>query len=203
MTVRLLLITHAATRAVRAASFPLDEPLDPRGLANAQAAAATPSRVDRCWSGPEQRTRQTAAALGLDTVVHSDLADWDCGRWAGASVLDLQEREADAVAAWRAVPDAAPHGGESLNGLLARVGCWLDQMTPDASVARSTRVVAVTHPAVARAAIVHALCGTAASFWRLDIGPLSRVELVGQPGRWGLRTIHRAGRWGEDAAEGS
>ncbi|WP_376967940.1 histidine phosphatase family protein (plasmid) [Azospirillum sp. A26] len=203
MTVRLLLITHAATSAVRTASFPLDEPLDTMGLADTQAAAATPLRVDRCWSGPEQRTRQTATALGLDAAVNPELADWDCGRWAGATLADLHAREAEAVGAWLSSPDAAPHGGESLNDLLSRIGRWLDQLTPAPRVARSTRIVAVTHPTVARAAVVQALCGTAASFWRIDIGPLSRIELVGQPGRWGLRTISRAGRWEEEASDGS
>ncbi len=196
MTVRLLLITHAATSAVRAASFPLDEPLDSTGLADAHAAvAAMPARTDRCWSGPERRTRQTAAALGLAATASPDLADWNCGRWAGASLPDLHEREPEAVGAWLALPDAAPHGGESLNDLLSRAGNWLDRLTPDPSAGRSTSMVAVTHPAVARAVIVQALCGSAASFWRLDLGPLSRIELAGQPGRWGLRTISRARRW--------
>lgn len=203
MTIRIQIFTHATTTAIRAGSFPLDEPLDPAGLTDACAASTLiRQQPDHCLSGPEQRVRQTATALGLDAAITSDLADWNCGEWAGTTLTDLQERDPGGLAAWLTSPDAAPHGGESLDELLSRVGAWLDQLMPDPSLTRSTRVVAVTHPSVARAAVVHGLGAPAASFWRLEIGPLSRIELVGRAGRWGLRTIGRAGR-GETGQAGS
>ncbi|OOL28057.1 histidine phosphatase, partial [Rhodococcus rhodochrous] len=49
------------------------------------------------------------------------------------------------------------------------------------------RVVAVTHPAVIRAATVHAFGAPAAGFWRIDVRPLAQVRLHGRGGRWSLR----------------
>lgn len=195
MTIQLLLVCHGSTEAARAAAFPRDEPLDRFGVADAAAARpALPAQVDQCWSGPEQRARQTAEALGLNIVVAPALTDWDCGRWAGVSMSELQGREPDALGVWLTSPDAAPHGGESLHQLLSRVGRWMDQLTPEPDRAGRTRIIAVTHPAIVRAAIVYAVNGTAASFWRIDVGPLSRAELSGRDGRWSLRAISRFGR---------
>jgi broad specificity phosphatase PhoE len=49
------------------------------------------------------------------------------------------------------------------------------------------RVLAVTEPAVTRAAIVRALALPAEAFWRLDVAPLTLTELSGRSGRWNLR----------------
>jgi broad specificity phosphatase PhoE len=54
--------------------------------------------------------------------------------------------------------------------------------------------VAITHPAVVRAAIVHALGAPPAAFWRIDVAPLSRTDLSGRDGRWNLRGIGRPDR---------
>jgi broad specificity phosphatase PhoE len=47
----------------------------------------------------------------------------------------------------------------------------------------------VTHPAVIRAAIVHAIEATPATFWHLDIGPLSQAWLRSNGARWALRSL--------------
>lgn len=191
MTIRLSFICHASTKALRAAAFPLDDPLDAFGSAAAARMGRQPFLSEQCWCGPELRCRQTAAALGLTPVAAAGLADWDSGRWAGSSLSAIEAREPDALVAWLTTPEAAPHGGESLLSLLARAGGWLDGLRSDGDRAGSLRIVAVTHPAVIRAALVHALRATPASFWRLDIAPLSRIELVGQADRWSLRGIVR------------
>jgi broad specificity phosphatase PhoE len=49
------------------------------------------------------------------------------------------------------------------------------------------RTVAVTHPAVIRAAILLALDTQAKSFWRMDIKPLSHTDMHFRGGRWTLR----------------
>ena len=81
-------------------------------------------------------------------------------------------------------PTAAPHGGESTLALMARVSAWLDEQrkTPG-------RVVAVTHAAVIRAAIVHAIGATSASMPRIDIAPLSVARLSGHGDRWNLVSL--------------
>ncbi len=63
--------------------------------------------------------------------------------------------------------------------LLGRVSGWLSAAAPG-------RTVAVTHPAIVRAAVVHVLDAPTRSFWRVDAAPLARVTLTGRAGRWRL-----------------
>ncbi|WP_329100487.1 histidine phosphatase family protein [Micromonospora sp. NBC_01699] len=183
MTTRLVLVSHAPTAAVRRAAFPLDEPLDEHGRADAGTAAGTLPRHDAVLCAPARRCVETAVALGLDPTVDDGLRDGDLGRWAGLTLDRVAADEPEAVAAWLTDPAAAPHGGESLHDLLARTGDWLR----DLPVATRT-VVAVTHPMVIRALLVTAIAATPASFWRIDIPPLTRTVLRGGGDRWTLRS---------------
>ncbi|MGK9234832.1 histidine phosphatase family protein [Inquilinus limosus] len=185
MPTRLTLICHAATAATRSGSFPSDEPLEARALAEAAALRSALRRADRAWTSPALRARQTAAALGLDAAEEPLLRDGDHGRWAGRRLEEVQAEEPQGVAAWLADPDAAPHGGESLSDVLRRAASWLDARAGDRG-----RGIAVTHAAVIRAAILHALGAPASSFWRLDIAPLSATELSHDGRRW----VWKAGR---------
>jgi len=97
---------------------------------------------------------------------------------------DVQAEEPEAFAVWLSDPGAAPHGGDSISALIARVGAWLDSQ---ASI--SGTVVAVTHASVIRAAIVHAIDADPQSFWRIDIAPLSLTQLGGYSDRWNLTGI--------------
>ncbi len=187
MSIRLFLICHASTSALRTAAFPLDESLDSPGVAKAAAATGIPCQAG--WSGPERRTRQTAAALGLTASIEPRLRDCDYGRWKGSTLAAIQGTDPLAVRQWLKDPAAAPHGGESLLDLLGRVGDWLDRLLAEWQRTGSARIAAVSHPAVIRAAVVHALGATPASFWRIDVAPLSRTELSGSDGRWSLRSI--------------
>jgi broad specificity phosphatase PhoE len=179
MSARLTLICHAATRATHTAAFPLDEPAELVSLAKVSRLAVTPDRV---LTSPALRARQTAEALGLDAEIDEALRDIDLGSWAGRTLGDIQAAEPEVVALWIADPEAAPHGGESVAGLLRRVAPWLEAQ-------RASRVVAVTHASVIRAAIVLAIDAGAAAFWRIDVAPLCRVELRGDGRRWTLRSI--------------
>jgi broad specificity phosphatase PhoE len=178
-TIRVLFVCHASTAATRRTAFPVDEPLEPIGLAAAeQAAGHFPD-----WpslSGPMLRCRQTAEALGLSAIVDDDLSDWDLGRWAGRSMNDLAAEAPADLQAWTSDPGFRRHGGESLTELIARAGRWLD--APPAS--RPDRFVAVVPAAWIRAALVTALGAPASGFWRVDVPPLSSLELRGNPGRW-------------------
>jgi hypothetical protein len=57
MTALLILVYHASTDAVRKSVFPADEPLDNIGGTHAVALAGHLPSANRCWSGPELRTR--------------------------------------------------------------------------------------------------------------------------------------------------
>ena len=179
---RLSLISHAATAATRAAAFPLDEPIEAEEAAKAASAAAKLRPAERVWTSPAPRARQTAAALGFDATAEPRLRDCDFGRWAGQRLSALQAAEPHAVAAWLGDPAAAPHGGESVLDLLRRVASWLDERA-----AERGHGIAITHPAVIRAAVVHAMGAPPTSFWRIDVEPLSLTDLRRGPQHWTLR----------------
>ena len=181
---RLLLLCHGATAATRAAAFPRDEPLQPAAAARTQRLAAALPRVAAVCCGPALACRQTAAALGLDAAVEPALGDWQSGRWAGLSLAEIQRQEPAALGTWRYDPDAAPHGGESLTALLERVGGWLHSLD-----GQDGPLLAITHAAVIRAALVRAIAATPASFWRIDVAPLAQMLLVGGGEGWSLRAL--------------
>jgi broad specificity phosphatase PhoE len=181
VTARLILICHASTGAVRDAAFPADEPLDDKGTTRATALAGHLPKVDRYWSSPELRTRQTAEALGLNASVQPELRDCDYGGWTGNTFDAVHAREPEAVAAWLRDPAAAPHGGESILELLQRVAVWLA-----GEQTHHRQSIVVTHPAIIRAAIVCAIEAAPLSFWRIDIAPLSMTRLSGTNDRWNL-----------------
>ncbi|MFD7430671.1 histidine phosphatase family protein [Streptomyces sp. NPDC059818] len=186
MTVRVMLISPAMNAALREARFAGDAPLDDSGLRQAAAVADAVPAAGRCLRGPSPRCAATADALGLRAGVEHALRDWEMGRWSGARLTEVSAREPEGVAAWLADPSAAPHGGESLLELCARVGAWLDTLgSPDGS--DDGRVLGVAEPAVIRAAAVRALDLPPQAFWRLDVAPLTVTELSGRSGRWNLR----------------
>jgi broad specificity phosphatase PhoE len=184
MTARLILVCHASTAAVRAPAFPADEPLDARGRERAKALANTLPRIERCFASPEQRTMQTTEALGLNAIALPILRDCDYGTWRGCAYDDVVAREPDAVAKWLHDPSAAPHGGETLQSLMQRVGEWLggENVT-------HRQTIVVTHASVIRAVIVQAIEAELPSFWRIDIAPLSVTRLTGDGSRWNLAAI--------------
>jgi broad specificity phosphatase PhoE len=177
--VRLTLLCHGMTDAMAAGRFPADEPLNAIGRHQIEAVDDVVGAAQRQLSGPEKRTLQTAKLLGLQAEIEPLLADLDCGRWRGTALADLPP---DKLSAWLSQPGAAPHGGESVADLILRATRWLMSLT-----ANPLRTVAVTHPAVIRAAIVAALDITPESFWRIDVEPAHRVVMHFRGGRWRLR----------------
>lgn len=182
MATRLTLISHAATQAQRRAAFPLDEPLDEREIAKVSALGWSTPRVQRIFTGPERRVQQTAEALGLSAAVALDLRDCDYGEWSGSDLSEVQLHKPEHVAAWLTDPGAAPHGGESILKMIARVGRWLQEQSD------LGHAVAVTHPAVIRSAIVCALEAPPQAFWRIDIAPLSLTDLRWNGRMWMVRS---------------
>ncbi|WP_040833830.1 histidine phosphatase family protein [Nocardia brevicatena] len=181
---KLDLISHGVTDALRAARFPVDEPLTEAGRAvvadQADDAAYDPSRPDT-WmlAGPERRTMETAELLGLAPMPEPRLRDLDSGDWGGRDMSDLTPAEAHG---WLTDPGYCAHGGESVLELLDRVRDLMGELAATAP----PRTVAVTHPAVIRAALVVTLQATPAAFWRIDVPPGGRTRLHHR-GLWTLR----------------
>jgi broad specificity phosphatase PhoE len=178
---RLLLLAHGPTPALRRTVFGRDDDLDEGGLRAALALApAVTARAGAWRCGPSRAAQQTIRALGHEPTVEAALAEPDHGRWAGSTLQDVAAAEAGSVQAWLTDPGAAPHGGESLAALTARVGGWLDTVA-------GQPMVAVAHPVVVRAALAAALGLPGTAIWQLDVAPLSRTRLEHRAGRWHLR----------------
>jgi broad specificity phosphatase PhoE len=184
MTIRLKLLCHASTPAVRATAFPADEPLDLQGRRKLAAFSHRLLHADRWVTSPALRASQTAEALKIEAAVEPLLRDCDYGRWTGRTLDAVQAEEPEAVAEWLRNPSAAPHGGESIRALTERVAAWLE-----AQKAMEGTTLAVTHASVIRAAIVHSVGAELHSFWRIDVAPLSLARLNGGEGRWTLVSL--------------
>lgn len=184
MHASLRLIAHASTRAMRTGTFPDDDPLDARGLADATAlrgrwmgvAGALVLRSPACCA------RQTADALGLRADIDDALHDIDYGNWRGKRLHDLARDLPDELGAWIADPSASPHRGESFEAATRRVGTWLNALPPGRDI------VAITHPAIVRAAVAHVLRMDPDAATRIDIAPLSCTTFVASPHGWTLIT---------------
>lgn len=173
---RLALVSHAATDATREARFPADEPLN--GVGRREVERCAVMTADRVLVAPEARTAQTAAALGLTPTVDAALRDLDYAAWRGERMDDVPQEK---LAVWLTEPAAAPHGGESIVALIERVRQWLNGITES-----PVSTLAVTHPAVVRAAVLVTLDSPPESFWRIDVAPLGITRLHWR-GRWTLR----------------
>lgn len=180
MPIRLSFICHARTEAQRLGRFAVDEPADPKGLQKAAEMASVLKKPVRILCAPETRTLQTAQALGEDIEIVPALGDYDIGDWQGLRLSDLQESIPQVLADWISNPYSAPHNGESVQDLCLRVGAWLDGFREEGHFA------VVTHPFVIRAAVLHSLAASTASFNLIDVEPLSIVDLRFNE-RWRLR----------------
>jgi broad specificity phosphatase PhoE len=186
--VRLRLVCAGATRSTRRSAFPADdESLEAKALAAATAMAPAVGACDRAFAGPSRRARETALALGLDAQPVAGLGDIAAGRWTGLTVAEVASREPDAFLAWRTDVNAAPHGGEAIAGVFARVRALLAGLDDG-------RTVAVTHAAVIRVAIVLALDAPRSAFWSIDVEPLAVLDLVRRDEGWRLRRLSPPGR---------
>ena len=178
--IRLTLVSHAMTDAMAAGRFPADEPLNGIGRRQLKKSGRLDINRDmRQLAGPEQRARQTAQLLGLHAATEPRLADLDCGGWCGQTLRAVGPADLET---WLTDPARAPHGGESIVDLIQRVAGWLESLT-----ASTSPTVAVTHPAVIRAAILWSLDSPPTSFWRIDVAPASRTVLHFRNGGWTLR----------------
>lgn len=182
MTSRVTFVSPAITPSLRRTRFYDGDSIEADGAARASAAAGSLPPAVRAVVSPGVRCRETAAALGLDAAPDPELAGLDMGRWRGRTLDEVGAAEPEAVAGWLADPGAAPHGGESVRQLCARVVRWLD-----AERLGDGRTLAVVEPEVVRAVVVGVLGAPEAAFWRVDVPPLTATEVTGRSGRWNLR----------------
>ncbi len=133
------------------------------------------------WLGRTGRvvTSPARRCLVPEASIEPRLAPWDLGTWTGRPWHELD------LASWRADPSYDAHGGESLIALFARVSALLDEWHTAAG-----RVAVVTHAAVIKAAVVHALRAPIEAMWHLDVAPASLTELHAiPPGGWRVTRV--------------
>lgn len=180
----MLFVRHAGTPGMRSACFPADDEPDPSGLARA-AQWSAPLGTDRAWAAPSTAALRTAAAMGLDAVPVPALAEADHGRWRGLPYAQVAQSEPEALASWLSDPHAAPHGGESLAALAARVAGWLEEARDRPSC------VVVCDVGVIRAALGHALALPPLTAARFDLAPLSTTALTATRHGWRVAHVNR------------
>ena len=172
---------------MRDGRFPrADDRLDDGGLRKLAQVRTVLARSDHILTSPAAAARQTAEAVGADAVIDEALRDIDAGAWAGQALAELHATAPDALAGWLADPAAGTPGGETMAEVAARAGDWLGR-----HAGSDARIVAVTHPAVIRAAVAAAIGLPLAATFRIDIAPLS-VTILSYHRGWRLQALRPA-----------
>jgi len=174
--IRMTLICHALTQAQKTGRL---HRVDDVILPLAQPPIANLATV-QVLTAPERRACETAAWLSGAVQIEPALADCDLGRWQGMALKQLQAEQPQALDDWLQDPASAVHGGESFAALCQRMAAWL------ATFDRPGEWLAVTHPLVMRAVLVQVLGCPMSAGQRIDVLPLSRLELS-FTGQWRLR----------------
>jgi broad specificity phosphatase PhoE len=170
----LIVVRHGRTEANATGRLlgRLDLGLDELGRAQAAAAADVVGPVDRVVASPLLRTRQSAAAFGMDVETDDRLMELDYGELDGVPLADVP---AALWEQWRHDPDFAPPGGESLRTLSGRVRAALDDLS---IAARSETIVIVTHVSPIKAAVAWALGVGDDVTWRMFVRPASITRIA-------------------------
>ena len=177
---RLTLICHAITPLQKQGRFPDDESVTMDWQGAALSLAGRYKQQARLVCGPEVRARQTAGLFGNNAQVEPALRDLDVGIWKGQAIGQL---DSETLNTWATDSTSAAHGGESVGQLCMRVGQWLKSLKTQPG-----HVIAVTHPFVIRAAMLYVMQLPVLMFYRIDVEPLSSVELRFN-GYWRLRLM--------------
>jgi broad specificity phosphatase PhoE len=124
-------------------------------------------------TSPLRRARQTAdaiaAACGVPVELDDRLIELDYGDWDGRALADVPP---DAWSAWRADPNFAPPGGESLVAVTERVGDFCRARLGGGAI------VAVSHVSPIKAAVAWALGVDERATWRMQLG-LATISTIG------------------------
>lgn len=133
--------------------------------------------ADRVLLAPEIELEASAITIPVEAV--AAVSEVGYGAWAGEAMSDIAERDPEAFTLWRTDMTAAPHGGEALLDVHARVRRWL--------VPLEKRSVALVSATVARVILAAALDLSLPAIWQFDPQPWAAIELTRYKGRWSLR----------------
>ncbi len=175
----LFVIRHGRTEA-NASGLLLgraDPELDETGRRQAAAIASVLPDDLAVISSPLRRTMSTAAAIRPDYTTDERLLELDYGDF---DLCPVSQIPAETWARWRSDPQFHPPNGESLAELAARVGGFLDELSPTIP---GRDVAIVTHVSPIKAAMAWALGVGIEVSWRSMVAQASitRIE-VGERG---------------------
>jgi broad specificity phosphatase PhoE len=183
---RIHLVRHGTTVMNRASRYRgrRDVPLDQGGWDDAWSAARelADSGTSAIYTSPLRRARDTARIVadvtGLEPVMDLPaLVNLDYGYWEGLTSAEAAERDPEPFAAYQVcAPGAACPGGESLSLAARRVVLGLQVI---ASLHPSATVVAVSHAAMVRLALV-ASGAVEPAAWRASLpnGSVTTFEVL-------------------------
>lgn len=181
---RLLLLRHGQTElsAQRRYSGRGNPALTDLGRRQAGAAAqylAQRGGIAAVVTSPLQRAYDTAAvaakSLGLDVRVDDDLIETDFGNWEGLTFSEATERDPDLHRRWLRDTSVTPPGGESFDGVHARVRRARDRIVAEYG---GTTVLLVSHVTPIKTLLRVALGAGPDMLYRLhlDLASLSIAE---------------------------
>ncbi|HVL05088.1 MAG TPA: histidine phosphatase family protein [Acidimicrobiales bacterium] len=149
----LLIVRHGQTQA-NADGLILgraDPPLTDLGRRQAAALARALPAPARVVSSPLRRAQETASAFGGPVETDDRWIELDYGQMDGTPAASIGD---DLWARWRADPDFAPPGGESLRALGTRVRAGCDELAGEAA---ERDIVVVSHVSPIKAAVAWVL----------------------------------------------
>ena len=181
--IRLLLIRHGTTAWNQEGRYQgqSDLPLDETGAQQALALGHRLARqeIDAIYASDLVRASQTASAIAephsLAVRPEPRLREIDFGAWDGLTHREIAQHYPQELTAWGDDPlNTAPHGGESLGQVTARVRAALDHICllhPDQTVA------IVAHGGSLQVLLCLALGLTPNARWQFRVSPASLSEL--------------------------
>ena len=180
----LWLIRHAPVDGPRGVIHGPDAPADiGETAAFTSLKARLPARAHAVCS-PARRTRETAAALGLDAVQQSAFREQDFGAWTGRRHDDLVAELGDAYRDfWKSPASNRPPRGESFVDQIGRTGDGLASLP-------AGDVVMVVHSGTVRAVLAIALDLSPDAALRFVIDPLSLTRIDRLDNGWRVVAVN-------------
>lgn len=130
--------------------------------------------IDAVIASPVRRTRESAdivaQVLEKDPTVEDGIAEMDFGTWDGLSFAQIGERYPDDLESWLGSLDQAPHGGETFQGVAARV---LDGRDRIIATHQGQTVVAVSHVTPIKILVADALGAPLDALYKMELSPAS------------------------------
>lgn len=181
--VRLLLVRHAATAWTTQRRFQgqTDIPLSPHGHRQVTALARRlmPETLHTVYASDLQRAWETARAIAaphaLDVQSEPRLREMAFGRWEGLTYAEIQQRDAQRLAAWEGAQlHVAPPAGETLLHMTERVKAAYTSMV---NAYQGKTVGLVAHGGPLQVLLCLALGLPPQAYWQFAMAPASLSAL--------------------------